>query len=115
MPKKKKQPYYPHNWDAIAECPAEWFDSIPFDDFMDWKMGGWEMPSSISCMIREKNIKTGKVKEYVYQRTHDAKKRAEKIMHEGKSEFIVCTHDEVHHMYPTITDKKGGQHYDPFK
>ena len=111
---KKKKPYYPNNWAAIADCPAEWFDSIPFDDFMDWKMGGWEIPSSVSCIIREKNLKTGKIKEYTYQRTGDAKKRARKIMDEAVSEFVVCTADEVHHVYPRSTNDKE-VHYDPFE
>ncbi len=113
MTKKKKKPYYPNNWDAIHECPAEWFGSIPFDEFMDWKLGGWEIPSSVACMIRETNLKTGKVKEYTYQRSSDAKRRARKIMDEAESEFIVCTSDEVHFVYPQTTNK-GGEHYDPF-
>ena len=112
---KKKKPYYPNNWAAIADCPDEWFDSIPFDDFMDWKMGGWEIPSSVSCIIREKNLKTGKIKEYTYQRTSDARKRARKIMDEAVSEFVVCTADEVHHMYPKLTNDKEEKSYDPFE
>ena len=111
---KKKKPYYPNNWAAIADCPAEWFGEIPFDEFMDWKMGGWEIPSSVSCIIREKNLKTGKIKEYTYQRTSEARKRARKIMDEAVSEFVVCTADEVHHMYPRITNDKE-VHYDPFE
>ena len=100
MSKKK---YYPNNYDALKQAPHEWFDQIPFDEFMDWKIGGWEMPSSVACMIRETNLKTGKVKEYVYSRSSDAKKRARKIMDAG-NEFIVCTHEAVHHMYPELED-----------
>ena len=111
---KKKKPYYPNNWAAIADCPAEWFGEIPFDEFMDWKMGGWEIPSSVSCIIREKNLKTGKIIEYTYQRTSDARKRARKIMDEAVSEFVVCTADEVHHMYPKLTNDKEEKEYDPF-
>ena len=95
----KKKPYYHNNWAAIHAAPAEWFDSIPFDEFMDWKITGWEIPSSVSCMIRETNLKTGKVKEYVYKKPGAAKDRANKIMNEGNA-FIVCTAEAVHHMYP---------------
>jgi len=98
MPKKK--PYHPNNWKAYKEAPDKFFLSLPYDDFMDWKMAGWEIPSSIVCIIRETNRQTGKVKEYVYQRESAAKKKARAIMAEGVSEFTVCTHDEVHHMYP---------------
>ena len=98
--KKKKRDYFPNNWDAIHSAPAEYFESLPFEQFMDWKLAGWEIPSSISCIIRENNLKTGKVKEYVYSRAHAAKNKAREIMDMGESEFLVCTHDEIHLMQP---------------
>tara|TARA_R100000458_G_scaffold45979_2_gene44342 strand:- start:513 stop:845 length:333 start_codon:yes stop_codon:yes gene_type:complete len=98
MPKKK--PYYPNNWKAISAAPAEWFGDIPFDEFMDWKIAGWELPSSVSCIIREENLETGKIKEYVYQRTTAAKAKTRAMMREGISEFTVVSHDAVHFMTP---------------
>ena len=100
MSKKKKKPYYPNNYDAVAGCPSEWFDSIPFDEFMEWKIGGYEIPSSISCIIREKRLDTKEVTEYVYQSTRHARNKARQLLDEGVSEFVVCTADAVHHMYP---------------
>ena len=64
MSKKKKD--FPNNWEAISEAPAEFFDPLPFDDFMSWKIGGWEIPSSIACIIRATHLNTKKVTEYVY-------------------------------------------------
>ena len=96
MSKKK---YYHNNRAAIKDAPAELFIPMPFDEFMDWKIGGWEIPSSVSCMIRETDSKTGKVKEYVYNKLGAARNRARKIMDSG-NEFIVCTSEAVHHMYP---------------
>jgi hypothetical protein len=98
MPKKK--PYYPNNWAAFKETPSSYFEPISFNEFMDWKIAGWEIPSSVSCIIRENNKVTGKVKEYIYSRVGDAKRRCRKIMDVGESEFIVCTSDAVHVMYP---------------
>ena len=103
MPKNK--PYFPNNWEAIASTPAEYFDSLPFEQFMDWKLAGWEIPSSISCIIREKNVKTGKVKEHVYQRMHAAKNKARELMDIGESEFLVCTPDEIHLMTPKYLEE----------
>ena len=96
MSKKK---YYHNNWAAIKEAPPEWFGTITFDELMDWKVGGWELPSSVLCMISETDHKTGKIREYIYNKESAAKKRARKIMDAG-NEFIVCTPDEVHFMYP---------------
>ena len=98
MPKKK--PYFPNNWRAIKDAPHQVFIPIPFDEFMDWKMMGWELPSSVDCIIREQNIKTGKIKEYVYINKSSANKRCRKILSKGESEFTTCTHDNLSHMFP---------------
>ena len=113
MSKKKKKPYYPNNYEAIKQCPDSFFFQIPFDEFMDWKIFGYEIPSSIDSIIREHNLETGKVTEYVYRTIDGGKKRAKRIMEEGKSEFVVCTHDQVHHVYPEETEQQE-EHYDPF-
>jgi len=100
MTSKKK--YFPNNWRAYKEAHHSFFIPIPYDEFMDWKIAGWEMPSSVSCMIRETNRRTGKVKEYIYSSETAAKNRARRIMDKGESEFIVCTPNEIHYMEPEL-------------
>ena len=94
MPKKK--PYFPNNWKAYKDADSKFFMPMDYEDFMDWKTHGWELPSSVVCMIRETNRTTGKVKEYVYQKELAAKNKARQIMDIGESDFIVCTSDEIH-------------------
>tara|TARA_R100000152_G_C6717921_1_gene144361 strand:- start:425 stop:778 length:354 start_codon:yes stop_codon:yes gene_type:complete len=103
--KKRKKKYFPNNWKEIKEAPAELFDSLPFDEFMNWKIGGWQLPSNVTCIIRETNYVTGKVKEYTYQRPEAAKKRANQIINSQQSEFLVCNSEQVYHMYPQLTDE----------
>ena len=103
MAKKK---YFPNNWKNIKDAPEQFFLPLEYDEFMDWKINGWEIPSSIACIIREQDVKTGKVTEHVYSRLSNANKRANKIMKEGKSEFLVCTHDDIGHIYPKDLKKK---------
>jgi len=98
--KKKKKPYFPNNYDAVAAAPAEWFMPLEFDDFMNWKIGGYQLPSSINCIIREKRMDTGEVTEYVYQTARHGRRKAEQIMSEGVSELTICTDAEVHHLHP---------------
>ena len=100
--KKRKKPYFPNNWKAISDTPAEFFGMhLPtFEEFMDWKIAGYEIPSSISCIIREKRLDTGEVTEYVYQSQGHARNKARQIMDEGVSEFVVCTADDLHHVFP---------------
>jgi len=97
--KKHKKPYFPNNWEAYQRCPSEWFEALTFEQFMDWKVEGWELPSSICAIIREEDAETGKIKEYVYRQTHAAKKRAKKIMDKG-GVFTVCNGEEIHHLKP---------------
>jgi len=98
MAKKKK--YFPNNWKAYKETHTSFFIPIAFDEFMDWKIAGWEMQPGVKCMIRETNKRTGKVKEYVYVREHAAKNKADEIMARGESDIIVCTPEEINVMTP---------------
>mgnify|MGYP003138404250 CR=1 FL=1 len=95
-----KKPYFHNNWKAYKEAPDQFFIPLAFDEFMNWKIGGWEIPSSVACIIRETNHVTGKVTEHVYKRQGDAKNKARAIMDTGESEFIVCSRDAVHAVYP---------------
>ena len=102
---KKKNKYFPNNWDAYNEVDPEMFEDLPFDQFMDWKVAGWELPSSVTCIIREKNLRTGKIKEHVYSRPSAAKKKVSQLMDEGEAECTVCNHDTIHHMYPKYMEE----------
>ena len=107
MPKKNKS-YFPNNWAKLVNVPASYFESITYDEFMDWKIAGWELPSSVNCIIREQNTETGKVTEHVYTRKSAANKRLKKIMDECESEFVLASHDSIHHLYP----KEVGEPYE---
>jgi len=109
MTKKKKD--FPNNFEAYRAAPHQFFESIPYDDFMDWKMMGWEIPSSVAAIVREQDLKTGEVKEYIYNTISGANKRCKRIMKESKSEFLVCTHDDIAHMFPTTKIKDGDSIY----
>ena len=101
MPKKK---YFPNNWKRLRDVPASFFEPIAFDEFMEWKIGGYEIPSSVKCIIRETNLSTGRVKEYTYSRYGDAQKKINNILEKGESEFVVCDEEEIHYLYPKHLD-----------
>ena len=104
MTKPKKKPYFHNNWEAIREAPSDFFYPMLYDEFMDWKIGGWELPSSCNFIIRERNLKTHEVKEYIYQKPSAARKKLEERMESGECEFTVCNHDSVHIITPQITE-----------
>ena len=101
MPKKK---YFPNNWKRLRDVPASFFEPIEFDEFMEWKIGGYEIPSSVKCIIRETNLSTGKVKEFTYSRHGDAQNKIDDILKKGESEFVVCDEEEIHYLYPKHLD-----------
>tara|TARA_B000000609_G_C24056697_1_gene284308 strand:+ start:233 stop:553 length:321 start_codon:yes stop_codon:yes gene_type:complete len=102
MTKRKK--YFPNNWKPIKDAPEEAFPPIEFEDFMDWKIGGYEIPQDVACLLRVKNLDTGKVKEHVYQLRHAAKKKCRKLMSSGNYEVVVVQRDTVHFLYPAEND-----------
>tara|TARA_R100001082_G_C4252246_1_gene111938 strand:- start:151 stop:483 length:333 start_codon:yes stop_codon:yes gene_type:complete len=103
MTKKKK--YFPNNWKKWKDTPPEFFGHIlpTFDEFMDWKLGGYELPSSVACIIREEDATTGKIKEYVYSRHADARRKAADIIR-NENGFVIVTEDACHHVYPELTE-----------
>ena len=108
MPKKK--PYFHNNVEALRAAPDKFFIPLPFDEFMDWKIAGWELPSSCNYIIRERNLITDKVKEYVYKSPAAAKKKLMKRMESGEPyEFTVCDSEAISLLTPDMEE----DYYDP--
>ena len=98
MPKKKK-PYFHNNWQQYKDADDCFFMDHSFEEFMDWKVGGWELPSSVCCIIRESDPETKKVKEHIYSKKKYALKKIYSLMDQGK-EFTICDEVQIHQMYP---------------
>ena len=95
----KKKRYYPNKCAKLRAVPAEMFEPCEFDEFMDWKIEGWQIPPDVLCIIRETDPTNLKVKEYTYKREHAARKKANEIMKAG-NHFTICTANELQHMKP---------------
>ena len=95
----KKKPYYPNNWKKIKSVPSEYFDELSFEEFYDWRVLGWEIPSSIACIIREENSVTGLITEYTYSKPSAAKAKVRQLMDAGH-DFVIANEVEVIDMKP---------------
>ena len=105
MPNKRK--YYPNNWKAFASQPDNFFLPLPYDEFFKWKVMGWMLPSSVSCIIREE--KDGKVSEKIYSQSKSAKKYLDKQMKSGaKTVYTICDDHSVQVLRP---EKKKDDRY----
>jgi len=95
-----KKPYLPNNWKMYKDAPDEAFIQHTFMEIMDWKVGGWELPADVACIIRTTNLKTYKTKEYIYKRQHAAEEKVRQLVKDQSCEFVVCTHDALHYVGP---------------
>jgi len=96
----KKQPYYDNNWDLYKSAPDDFFIQHTFEELMEWKVAGWELPATVCCVIRVQNQESKKVKEHVYRSAAAAKRKVKKLMTEEDIEFTVCDHQSIHHLFP---------------
>ena len=88
--------YFPNNWQKFKDAPDDLFMPHTFNEIMDFKIAAWELPSNVCCVIRESDLETKKVKEYVYQRKSAAENKVKQLMQKDGIEFTVCTPEQIH-------------------
>ena len=96
----KKPKYFPNNWKAYKESPDQFFIPLTYNDFFNWKVMGWALPSSIACIIREET--DGKISEKVYSQPKAAQKYLETAMKtkNPKTVYTIVNQDAVQVLYP---------------
>ena len=47
----------------FKDAPDEAFHPHTFEEIMEWKVAGWELPADVACIIRTTNLKNFKTKE----------------------------------------------------
>lgn len=99
-----KKEYLPNNWQEYKDAPDDAFIPHTFEEIMEWKVAGWELPSSVACIIRVSDRKSGKVKEFVYSKPSAARSKVEKLLATPDVEFTVCDHEAIHHLSPEFND-----------
>ena len=92
--------YFPNKWNAYKKVPSEKFGTISFGKFMAYRVGGYDIPDDVSCIIRQEDVITGKINEYVYKTDLGAKKKLDKIMNEEivPSNITICDAHRIHYL-----------------
>ena len=96
--------YFPNNWQEYKDLDDSHFIPHTFEEIMSWKVGGWELPSSVCCLIRAQHVKTCKVTEYVYQKHGAAQRKVDQLMRTPDIEFTVVDHESIHYLSPATSD-----------
>tara|TARA_R100000808_G_C2147175_1_gene155112 strand:- start:2566 stop:2889 length:324 start_codon:yes stop_codon:yes gene_type:complete len=92
----KSKEYFPNKWEAYNRVPANKYESLPFDFFMEMK-DMWSLKRSHICVVRVK--KNGRIKEHAYKQLHAAKKKVSQLLKDS-DEFTVLTFDAMHTIHP---------------
>ena len=96
-----KKEYMPNNWQEYKDAPDDAFIPHTFEEIMSWKVAGWELPSSVCCVIRVTNVDTKKVKEHVYSKRSAAQAKVDQLINTPGIEFTVADHESIHHLSPS--------------
>lgn len=99
-PMSGKKDYFPNNWEEYKEADDSDFIPHTFEEIMSWKVAGWELPSSVCCIIRVTDLETHKVKEHVYQKRSAAQSKVNQLLSTPNVEFTVVDHESIHHLSP---------------
>ena len=75
-----KRKDFPNNWQEYKDADDDMFHEHTFEEIMSWKVAGWELPSSVCCIIRTSDVETKKVKEYVYQKRSAAQAKVDQLI-----------------------------------
>jgi len=68
---------------------------MSFEEFHDWRVCSWELPSSVSYILRVQRKDTGKVKEFIYKQPKAAANKVEKLMEDPLNEITICDEDQI--------------------
>jgi len=99
-----RKEYFPNNWQDYKDTPDSDFIPHTFEEVMSWKVGGWELPSSVCCVIRVTDVETKKISEHVYQKRSAAQKKVDQLLNTPNIEFTVADHEAIHHLSAAPTD-----------
>jgi hypothetical protein len=99
-----KKDYLPNNWQEYKDAPDDYFIPHTFEEIMSWKVQGWELPSSVCCIIRVSDLITGKVKEHTYSKRSAAKLKVDQLIATPDIEFTIADHESIHHLTPADND-----------
>ena len=100
MSGKRKREYFDNNWQEYKDAPDDLFVPHTFEEVMSWKVGGWDLPSSVCCIIRATDLDTHKVTEFVYRKHHAAQAKVNELIAARNVEFVVADHDSIHLLSP---------------
>ena len=75
-----------------------------FAEFMDWKVGGWELPSSVHCIIRTQRRESGEVSEFIYSKPKNAATKLKDLFELNEHDITLVDSECVQQYYINTGD-----------
>ncbi len=94
--------YFPNKWKKYADIPADRFQPLYYEDVMEWKVAGWELPTDVACVIRARNLENSKVTEHVYKRMSYAENNGRRDRDVEESELISCAEWGLYYVHEEL-------------
>lgn len=85
-----KKKYFSNNWKKVKELPEEMIPQLEVEEVLE---KSWSLVPSKTVVIRCENLKSGKVKEYSFQREGACVNRIKQM--QDTHHIIICTDDIV--------------------
>ena len=86
---------FPNSFDQIAEVDSSSFPDMDFEEFMDWRVGGWEIPGNVQFIIRAEDANTQNIKEHVYMTRRGAQNKIKKYGKAATHNLTVAGHETI--------------------
>ena len=86
---------FPNNFERIRNADSRYFEPVTWEEFYEWRLCQWELPSSICCILRAEHKETGKITEHVYQRPSAVAKRLQAYDKQGTHDVTLASHEFV--------------------
>ena len=88
----------PNNWLAVYQTPCQFFPSYTYDDFYEFHVANWMLPSSHECIIRATRLSDDRASEFNYIYRKAAVNKIKQFL--GTHELAVCDHEAIHKLTP---------------
>lgn len=92
----KNGKYFANRWKDYKDAPEEFFIPHTYEDLMTWKVHNWQLKPGIEGVLRVRNLKTNKVKEYTYKQHASLQKKFVNLLHSDNDlEITISTNEDV--------------------
>lgn len=86
MSGKRKSKYFSNNWRKVKELPEDMIPQLEVEEILE---KSWSLVPSKNIVIRCENYKSGKVKEYSFQREGACVNRIKQM--QDTHHIVICT------------------------